>query len=303
MNNKIVFSVIIPHRDSTVLLSKLLNTIPRSDTIEVIVVDNSIMPIKRGQVDTNREFTLLYSSPERGAGGARNVGCGSAKGKWLIFADADDYFEVNAFDVMNSFATSGADIVYSCARGVFVDTGKESNRGDVYTSLVRGYIVGDVSEEQLRLGIAVPWCKMVKRDLVERYNIKFDEVVASNDIYFSMLIGYYASSIEATDKITYVVTVSKGTLSKRRDYNVMFSRFCVSLRYNRFMKDHGHTTMQKSIMNLFLASSRFGLKCLLKNIGLLIRYRQNPFIGVSKWAKTFRNSQKNKAVDAKYITC
>ena len=41
----------------------------------------------------------------RTAGGARNEGIKIAKGKWVIFADADDYFEPNAFSSFDKFLT------------------------------------------------------------------------------------------------------------------------------------------------------------------------------------------------------
>ena len=82
-----VFSIIIPHRNSVNTLPRLFNSIPDRDDLEIIVVDNSPVPLKREQITTTRTFNLYYSEPNRGAGGARNVGIEQAKGKWFIFAD------------------------------------------------------------------------------------------------------------------------------------------------------------------------------------------------------------------------
>ena len=90
------FSIIIPHRDSVQYLPKLFSSIPDSDGIEIIIVDNSPEPISKDSIGVDREFQLLYSSPSRGAGGARNVGVENAHGKWLLFLDADDYFAEGA---------------------------------------------------------------------------------------------------------------------------------------------------------------------------------------------------------------
>ena len=88
---KIDFSVIIPHRNSIQCLPKLLSTIPATEQVEVLIVDNSPVPITRDDIDSSRAYNLLYSAPERGAGGARNVGIEHAQGRWLVFVDADDY--------------------------------------------------------------------------------------------------------------------------------------------------------------------------------------------------------------------
>ena len=41
------FSVIIPHRNSKETLPRLFETIPASPNIEIIVVDNSDVPLKK----------------------------------------------------------------------------------------------------------------------------------------------------------------------------------------------------------------------------------------------------------------
>ena len=81
------FSVIIPHRNSLQTLAKAINSVPESNTIEVIVVDNSAKPIKEKDIanDVNRKFELCYSSPLKGAGHARNVGIQHAHGDYLVF--------------------------------------------------------------------------------------------------------------------------------------------------------------------------------------------------------------------------
>lgn len=82
------FSVIIPHRNSLQTLAKAINSVPESNAIDVIVVDNSAKPIKEKDIanDVHRRFKLCYSNPLKGAGHARNVGIQHAHGDYLIFA-------------------------------------------------------------------------------------------------------------------------------------------------------------------------------------------------------------------------
>jgi len=215
------FSIIIPQRNSLSTLSKLFSSIPDSANIEIILVDNSPIPIKKEDVGINRDYTLLWSPPDRYAGGARNIGIEKAKGRWLIFADADDYFSDTAFCTFNRYKDSDAELICFSCDGIYTDTGEHSDRGDRYTNLVQGYLKGQRSEMQLRLCFPVPWAKMVSKKLVDRMKIRYDEVVASNDEFFSLLSGYYAKKIEAVDEVVYVVTVSKGSLTRRMDKNAI----------------------------------------------------------------------------------
>lgn len=260
--NDILFSVIIPHRNSLHFLPKLISSIPDDKRVQVLLVDNSPEPVTKQQLTDAgiaRTIELLYSDPSRGAGGARNVGIDNANGKWLIFADADDYFSDEAFDTFFSFADSKAELVYTCMGGIYLDTGEHSDRGDGYTNLVRGYLRGTKTEMDLRLRFASPCCKMVSSKLVKRYNLRYDEVPASNDIYFSMLSGFYARGIDATDSVTYIATVSRGSLTKQRNLRVIESRYRVCLRCNKFLRENGLGAYQNSVMYYLKYSISFGL--------------------------------------------
>ena len=301
ISESILYSIIIPHRNSIHFLPKLFSSIPERDEIEIILIDNSPERITKEQIGIDRVFNLLYSDPCRGAGGARNVGIENAHGKWLIFADADDYFTDNAFSIFDSRKESDADIVYTCMSGVYIDTGERSKRGDGYTNLVKGYLQGIRTETELRLKFASPCCKMLRRSFVYNYKLKYDEVPASNDMYFSLLSGYYAKIIEALDEVTYIATVSTGSLTQQRNLTVIESRYNVFLRYNKFLRDHSLSDYQYSVMYFLKQSLGFGVSHFFRFVGLLIRYKQNPFVNCSSWISTMKKIKDSEKKDAKYI--
>ena len=287
------FSVIIPHRNSVQYLPKLLGSIPASERIEIIIVDNSPEPIQAQQICSDRKFTLLYSAPQRGAGGARNVGMEHASGKWLIFSDADDFFADNAFERFYAHIDSDAEMVYFSMSGVFQETGEHSKRGDMFTDLVQGYLNGKWDEYDLRLKYSSPCAKMVRKELVDRHHLLYDEVVAGNDRYFSVLSGYYAKKIEAEDTVVYIATVTAGSLTQRQEYKVMYSRLDVLVRCNYFLRQHHLAKYQLSVMNWTLHTLKARPTSAFRIIHLFLRYRQSPFIGISGWLKTAWNYRKN----------
>lgn len=300
MKKEFLFSVIIPQRNSVSTLPRLFASIPERDDIEIIVVDNTPTPITKEEIGIDRDYQLLWSAPERHAGGARNVGIENAHGKWLLFADADDYFADGAFDVFFSKSGSDAEIVYTGMGGIYLDTGERADRGDVYAKLVRDYLAGIKTEDDLRLGFASPCCKMVSRELVERHNLRYDEIRAGNDMYFSFVSGYYAKKIEAVDFISYIATVSKGTLTKRRDYKVIKARLYSKLHCNKFFREHGHSNRQHSVMFALYESRHYGIKAFFEFCGMINKFRQNPFIGCRNWFQTLKTELKTSK-DDKYI--
>lgn len=298
----IKYSIIIPHRNSVNLLNKLLATIPNEDCIEVIVVDNSPIKISREEIITDHfNLKLIYSAPNRGAGGARNEGIKESSGEWLIFADADDYFSENTFETFQRYYDSCFDIIYFCAQGKYIDTGEYSNRGEYYANLVANYQEGK-NEIPLRIGFSVPWAKMLRSEYIKINSFKFDEVIASNDEYFSLLTGYNAKNIAVDQTVVYIVTVSKGSLTKRINRDVILSRYNVTLRINRYLKDHGLKNYQRSIMYYFKVGIKFGFKTFFCMIANAIKYRQNPFIGISRWLATYKMDKKQTGKEAKYLT-
>ena len=300
--NKIVFSVIIPHYNSLDSLPRLLDSIPVNDDIEVIVVDNSIDKISINDVKSSRPFSLLYSANSRFAGGARNVGLDVARGEWLIFADADDYFTPEAFDIFSLFVNSDKDLVYFKVKSVYDDTLLSSDRDAMWNKVIDDFNNGISNEISTRLSYVVPWGKMIKRDLVFSNNIRFDEVVAANDVMFSTKVAMIARNFDVSNESVYIVTTRAGSLANRRDFEVVKSRYLVAIRRNIYLRENGHRNEEGSIMYYLYSALKFGIVPFLNFCWIAIKCKQNPFIGYKNWFKTFRKNRKESKVNKKYIT-
>lgn len=302
MNYSKDFSVIVPvWRGAAHFLPILFDSIPLKEGIEIIVVDNSKEPLKRKEINSNRKITLLHSAPERHAGGSRNDGMIVAKGKWLLFADADDFYTPDAFEIYYEYLNTDAEIVYTGMGGVYADTGDPSDRGDFYKKKVHDYCTGKANEMSLRIGFASPCCKMVSHALVDRECLRYDEIRAGNDNYFSLTSGYYAKKIEAVDAITYIATVNRGSLTKRRDYEVIKARLYSKLHCNLFLKEHGLSEYQHSVMFALAESRHYGIGKTLEFIKMIAKFHQNPFVGWRRWFNTFKRIKKSDREQAQYI--
>ena len=295
-------SVIIPHYNSLDSLKRLFNTIPNSKNIEVLLVDNSCNPISKDMVGVSRNYKLLHSPNSRFAGGARNVGIDAAQGKWLIFADADDFFTPEAFDVFSSYINSENDLIYFKVKSVYDDTLLPSSRGDMWNKVIDDFNNKVSDEISTRLSYVVPWGKMIRRDFVVSNDIRFDEVVAANDVMFSTKCGLYANLFKVDHREVYVVTTRAGSLANRRDFDVIKSRYLVALQRNKFLREKGYKNKQGSVMIYLYLALKFGPKSFLSFCELAIKYRQNPFIGYRHWFKTFISTRKESKINKKYIT-
>lgn len=267
-------------------IPRLLNSIPERPDIEIILVDNSENPILKSDINSSREYHLIHADSKRYAGGARNEGLKYAKGKWIIFADADDFFTSNAFDSFDKYKESDADLVYFKANAIYEDSTELCDRGRFISAAVTKYLSGEISEISARLLNLSPVCKLINHEFIKINQIKFDEVVAANDTMFSTYAGYFAKHFYVENEFVYTITTSKGSLVFRRDIPTMKSRYLVTLERNKFLKEHNLSNEQGSVMRYLFFSVKCGFKTFWNFMSLSIKYKQNIFIGYRNWIKT-----------------
>ena len=110
------YSVVIPHKNCVPLLQRCLESIPQRNDIQVIVVDDvsDLSESERALMESfaNDRTKVVFLTQTKFAGGARNVGLSLAEGKWVIFADSDDFFTKEAFDIFDDYRDSEHDIVF-----------------------------------------------------------------------------------------------------------------------------------------------------------------------------------------------
>lgn len=280
MESKYDFTVIIPQKNSLDTLPRTLESIPVSDRIEIIIADNSETPITKEDIGVNRDYQLVWAAPARYAGGARNEALKVAHGKWLLFADADDYFTDDAFDEFYKHIDTDADIVFFLIDCYDPKKDIHTDRLKMHTDVLRQYLYGDHDEWPLRTRYPSPCAKMIRKQLVDEHNILFDEVLVNNDNYFSGVSSFYAKKINAVDKEVYVYITNTSSVSYISSYNVIKQRVDVIIKLNKFLKKQGKGKYQSGILSL-MKSQRYG-----NRVRLILHAMckgQNPFVGAGRW--------------------
>ena len=252
------YSIIIPHKGIPDLLMRCLRSIPVSEDIQVIVVDDNSVGadtyLERYSELSRPYLEFVRTTKGGGAGYARNVGLEHAKGKWILFADADDFFVDDMSEIIYSLVDSEADVIYFKNKAVLSDNiSIRANRSSYLNVRIDQYLA-DGDEWPVRFKTYVPWCKLIKRNLIVKNDIRFDELMYSNDVYFSLLTGYYSKIIEVVTRVLYVVTARSNSLAAnfcskpgeleqraevafRRDVFLLQHDACREMYTPRFMKE------------------------------------------------------------------
>ena len=256
----------------------------------MIVVDNSLKPIDKNLFHDRKNTMVLFSENNRGAGGARNMGLNFARGEWLLFLDADDFFVDNAFDCFDKYVNSDYEIIYFKATSIFSNTRELADRHYPYCMMVDDFIIRN-NDYSLRVNHCVPWCKMIRRDFVSLNKILFDEVPASNDVMFALNLGLKANKISADNGVVYCVTVTKGSITNTESLENIKSIFDVIIRKNTMLKQYGYKP-SSSVMYQIYRASKFGLIPCIKLIFIAFK-TGNLFVGWYRWARTVKRGIHN----------
>ena len=237
---EINFTIVIPHKNTPKLLERLIDSIPVRDDLEIIVVDDhsdaDVVDFTRFPCRERMNMMIVSNTGRPGAGHARNFALPHAKGKWVLFADSDDFFNLGINDFFDKYVDSDADIIYFNANSVDTETYEESNRADHLHKFIRDYYNNhQLGEVYLRYMFTEPWCKMVKRRLIEDYSIKFDDTSIHEDVKFACLIGHLASKVVVDSRQLYCVTSRVDSLSRTLNYEKYLDELLVFAKWKIFL--------------------------------------------------------------------
>ena len=70
------FSIIIPHhtKTDTILLERAVDSVPDKDQVQILVIDNSPLPIDANLFDKRKNVGIIFSGTREEAVHANNIG-------------------------------------------------------------------------------------------------------------------------------------------------------------------------------------------------------------------------------------
>ena len=299
------YTIIIPHYNSPVFLEKLLKSIPKDKYIQVIVIDDKSRKADISAIEILKRkfnFEIYHNNGIKGAGPCRNIGLEHAKGKWIIFSDGDDYFLDNFINILKNYFHSSSDVLFFSPTSRYIDKDETADRHFPFQKKINDYLIKKdrQSELNLRYNFIPVWSKIIKKDFLDIYKIRFEEKPNScGDVLFSTKVGYFMNKFEVSNNEIYCVNKRPGSITTIIDKDLFEARVqdrinrIIFLRKNLSKKDLALidiTLRLWAIQLLFFAIKNFGLKKMFSiiklykknNIGYFSFYYFNP-IRLSKY--------------------
>lgn len=239
MTSSINYSIIIPHKNIPELLIRCLDSIPERADIQVIVIDDNsedadAYPDKYPALNWPG-LELILTKEGKGAGYARNVGLLHAKGRWIIFADADDFFLSGWTRYTDPFLNSDADVI----QFRIADVLSHSDCGWHNRSL-DDYLAGRTTAKNVLFSNITCWAKMFSAEFLLKNDILFEEIKCAEDVSFGYHVAIKANKIVISQDAIYNVTYREGSLTTIRNKEYNWIRYTAVKEANAFAEQQGY---------------------------------------------------------------
>lgn len=189
----VAVSVIIPVCNAADYLRECLDSVLKQTltSFEAICVNDGStdgsLRILHEYADRDERIVVI-DLPHENAGRARNEGLARARGTYLAFLDADDYFGSKMLARMVELADRNDLDVAMCRAKQYHDVRKTKSLHENPTldqlQPNHLYSADDLWGYAFRYAIGWPWDKLFRRSYIEQHELLFQEVSTTNDAYF-----------------------------------------------------------------------------------------------------------------------
>ncbi len=181
-------SVIVPTYKAAKYLPKCLDSLINQTfkNFEIIIVSDG--PDEDNKIAN--EYALkdnrikIIKDVNKGLGGARNAGLDIAKGEYIYFVDSDDWLEICTLEtIINCIKDNNTDLVVF---GVNVTGDALLHRRESEINYFKLKFIGlnEIKQEQILNTNVSTWNKLYKKEIIDKYNLRFPEKIQCEDFPF-----------------------------------------------------------------------------------------------------------------------
>lgn len=190
-------SIVVPAYNAGGFIRQNIDSLMRQTygQVELVYVDDGSTDNTLGILQEYQKMAgnmKVIHQENQGAGSARNTGLAEAKGEYVIFLDADDFFERDLVEhAVHTAYENNADIVIYRAFAYAWDSGAAFDLlGDVHEEYIppqKVFSVEDIPDRIFQVTDTYVWNKLYRRGFIEEEKLRFQALPYVNDLYFEMM--------------------------------------------------------------------------------------------------------------------
>lgn len=239
------YSIIIPHKNTPELLQRCIDSIPERNDLEIIIVDDNsnpaIVDFDKFPGQQRSDVKVIFTKDGKGAGYCRNIGIDQATGQWLLFADADDYYSDLLPQLLDKYAeVTNIDMVF--VNAVAIDDNSIKRPIALTRRINKPSFNRKLYLSVLRYSFWTPWSRMVRREILKKHGIRFEEVPVGNDAIAILKASKYSETFAIERDIVYYYYQPQGGSQTARKYTpeTYYQRMRLNFRILKFHNEVGY---------------------------------------------------------------
>lgn len=253
-----ILSIVIPVYNGANHIAKCLDSIwvqgLDTNEYEVICVndcstDNTQETLTR-ICREHSNLRLIKNETNRRAGGSRNHGVSEAKGEYIVFIDADDYFHKGSLKEIFKVIQENRELDIILCDFAREHVGTVSNN-PTHNWQERNVISG--RSFMLNNGVPFsPWQYVFKKKLMINNNIFFEENVSAEDVDWSHALALKAEKMQYYHILLshYVLHNSSQTADEFKNFRLISERMFAGYRMNKLAAKYNYDKEVSRYLNI-----------------------------------------------------
>ncbi len=273
--NSSKISIIVPVYKVEQYLRRCLDSIVAQTFAdwECILIDDG-SPDNSGKIcdeyaEKDNRFRVFHQG-NAGVSAARNKGLDEARGEWITFVDSDDWVEREMLEDLHKYAKDNCAEVVICG---FSNTDGKQKRKSIIPK------TGSLNmPKDFEWYFNAPWGKIFKKDIIDKYNIKFPlGITLAEDLWFVFQILYSATNVYGINEILYNYYYNSDSVTKSLSEKNFKDEICIIKMIEKQISQNNNNSEWNKWLNIKKLSA--------KNNYL---YKCNP-PNFNSWRNTFDN--------------
>lgn len=212
--------------------------------IEIICVDDcgtdNSMSIVNEYAATDARIKIIKNPHNMDIADTRNAGMAAASAPYIMWCDPDDWYDDNmCAEMLRAMHENAADIAMCGTNVIYETDGTIKHYDDRYFAVDKN-CTQDVSDAVARSTNVCVWNKIFRRDIIEKYKLRFPSKLRYEDEFFFRAYMCYARKITfITDKLYNYRrnggSIMNQTFNKTAKYAT--DALHVAIEYQRFLAE------------------------------------------------------------------